>query len=585
MCVSLTTMTIVQTFSCVLCAHLMRTCISLGGLTAKFILLNFSLKIRCLGKIDIVVDKQRVDQSRVRLAEVEVGDETGVISLRARDDQITLLRNILDKRSGNDKSKLPAIVIRNCSVELYLGSYLRIAVSKWGKISEYPDDVASTPPPPTYINRSVDYSSMDFSLSTANLCDRKTDQIKAQVNTSAQHLSSEQYGTGASFSTDRDHTLGSVRQRGVDRRKRHTKQNNRQQNLHRGSAVMEGIHGSQYIPYHHQHPYTVGRSHFPYGHGGIIEGSNPSSLGWQMGYPDHLHHYSSMYSPPNGRADYSPYTFPSTHLRGRQDGMYQAHHYGHSMDLYQQQPPETIHHEGGDANEGAEIPKSEEKDRESTLLPAVTDSSESPKEMPPTENVGNHVSAQQHQEEVSHQYPGEIEHFPTTIHSPTQQNPLSRYFRNLRIGDPQRSSSPFSVSSTSHASAAQMDPSAATFFPRTGGWEAPSKSICGVSVRRSFSSPCLFYFYCFLLSFQDQSQVNYRVIFTQQPTLITVIITNIRILITHMLLLHKCHMAVTLPKCHHHLHLHCLTPLIQGQSKELFLDKEKHLMPSKIRPR
>jgi len=533
-----------------------------------------------LGKIDIVVDKQRVDQSRVRLAEVEVGDETGVISLRARDDQITLLRNILDKGSGEDKSKLPAIVIRNCSVELYLGSYLRIAVSKWGKISEYPDDVASTPPPPTYINRSVDYSSMDFSLSTAIICDRKTDQIKAQVNTSAQHFSSEQYGTGPSFSTDRDHTLGSGRQRGAaDRRKRHTKQNNRQQKLHGSSAVMEGMHVPQYIPYHHQHPY------FPYGHGGIIEGSNPSSLGWQMGYPDHLHHFSSTYSPPNVRADYSTYPFSSPHLRGRQDGMYQAHHYGHSMDLYQQQPPETTHREVGDANKGAEIPKSEVKDRESILLPAVTDTSESPKEMPPTENVGNHASAHQHQEDMSHYYAGEIEHFPTNIHSPTQQNPLSRYFRNLRIGDPQRSSSPFSVSSTSHASAAQMDPSAATFYPRTGGWEAPSKSTCGVSVRRSFSSRCVFCFYYFLSSFQDQSQVNHHVTFTQQPTLITVIITNIRMLITHMLLLHKCHMAGTLRKCHHHLHLHCLTPLMQGQSEELFLDKEKDLMPSKIRPR
>ena len=47
---------------------------------------------RLVGKVNVVVDKRRVDRSRVRLAEVEIGDETGTVSLRARDEQIDVLR-------------------------------------------------------------------------------------------------------------------------------------------------------------------------------------------------------------------------------------------------------------------------------------------------------------------------------------------------------------------------------------------------------------------------------------------------------------------------------------------------------------
>lgn len=47
-----------------------------------------------MGKVQVVVDKLRVDKSRVRLAEVQVGDETGSISLRARDSQIDELETL-----------------------------------------------------------------------------------------------------------------------------------------------------------------------------------------------------------------------------------------------------------------------------------------------------------------------------------------------------------------------------------------------------------------------------------------------------------------------------------------------------------
>lgn len=85
---------------------------------------------RLVGKVELVVDKLRVDGSRVLVAEVEVGDESGSISLRARDDQIDLLRQVSDDGG--------AIVLRNCTMELYQGKHLRLAVSKWGKMQVYP---------------------------------------------------------------------------------------------------------------------------------------------------------------------------------------------------------------------------------------------------------------------------------------------------------------------------------------------------------------------------------------------------------------------------------------------------------------
>jgi hypothetical protein len=110
---------------------------------------------RLVGKVSVVVDKRRVDGSRVRLAEVEVGDETGIVSLRARDEQIDTLEEV-SGRAG-------AVVIRNCTLELYQGRHMRLAVTKWGKLSRYPDQIASTPPPPSKINRDRNFSLIDLS--------------------------------------------------------------------------------------------------------------------------------------------------------------------------------------------------------------------------------------------------------------------------------------------------------------------------------------------------------------------------------------------------------------------------------------
>lgn len=115
-------------------------------------LTNFS---RLVGSLQIVVDKFRVDGSRVRVAEVEVGDETGTVSLRARDDQIDMLEEISDRRG--------AVVLRNATLELYQGRHIRLAVTKWGKLTPYPDRVASTPAPPSRMNDDRYFSFIDLS--------------------------------------------------------------------------------------------------------------------------------------------------------------------------------------------------------------------------------------------------------------------------------------------------------------------------------------------------------------------------------------------------------------------------------------
>ena len=148
----------------------------------------------------IVVDKYRVDSSRVRLAVVEVGDESGCVSLRARDEQIDTLVEIAN-RSG-------AVVLRNCTLELYQGKHIRVAVTKWGKILAYPDHVYSTPSPPSMINYERNFSMINLSLIASDAsASQSNDQSKSQnhyhgndnisqgnfTNSSSQGFSSSQH--------------------------------------------------------------------------------------------------------------------------------------------------------------------------------------------------------------------------------------------------------------------------------------------------------------------------------------------------------------------------------------------------------
>lgn len=122
-----------------------------------------------VGKVNVVVDKLRVDRSRVRLAEVEVGDETGTVSLRARDDQIDVLEE-LSQKSG-------AVVLRNCMLELFQGRHIRLAVTKWGKMSVFPDNIPSTPPAPSKINKERNFSLIDLSVVASEMVENQPPEV------------------------------------------------------------------------------------------------------------------------------------------------------------------------------------------------------------------------------------------------------------------------------------------------------------------------------------------------------------------------------------------------------------------------
>jgi replication factor A1 len=164
--------------------------------------------------VKVVVDKLRVDRSQVRLAEVEVGDETGTVSLRARDDQIEVLKEV-SERSG-------AVVLRNCSVELFQGKHVRLAVTKWGKLTPYPDQVASTPPPPSKMNRERNFSLIDISLVASELVEMSPSE--AAFSPQVQHRMIANIGLGSRAT--RPQTSRQQMQRKVtarDRRPQHPK--------------------------------------------------------------------------------------------------------------------------------------------------------------------------------------------------------------------------------------------------------------------------------------------------------------------------------------------------------------------------
>jgi len=187
-----------------------------------------------VGKVNVVVDKLRVDRSRVRLAEVEVGDETGTVSLRARDDQIDALEEI-SKRSG-------AVVLRNCIMELYQGKHLRLAVTKWGKLSSYPDQVASTPQPPLQINKELKYSAVDLNLVVG--------EVKSRSLEDSSSISSgrNRIAPASVEGQSRDVGLDEVSRApgGTPRQRRRGR--DRKQQFRQGAQGMPG-HGPAYLPH------------------------------------------------------------------------------------------------------------------------------------------------------------------------------------------------------------------------------------------------------------------------------------------------------------------------------------------------
>eukprot|EP01088_Endostelium_zonatum_P005548 TRINITY_DN17255_c0_g1_i1.p1 TRINITY_DN17255_c0_g1~~TRINITY_DN17255_c0_g1_i1.p1 ORF type:complete len:173 (-),score=60.91 TRINITY_DN17255_c0_g1_i1:439-933(-) len=77
-------------------------------------------------KTNMVVEKTRTDGQKVRIAEAVVGDNTGCITLTARNAQVDVVQ------PGE------TIIARNAKIDMFRG-YMRLAVDKWGKLEKAPE--------------------------------------------------------------------------------------------------------------------------------------------------------------------------------------------------------------------------------------------------------------------------------------------------------------------------------------------------------------------------------------------------------------------------------------------------------------
>lgn len=290
-----------------------------------------------VGKVELVVDKYRVDGSRVLVAEVEVGDETGSISLRARDEQIDLLRQV-----SSDKG---AIVLRNCTMELYQGKHLRLAVSKWGKMNVYPDGIESTPNPPLSMNRGLNFSLVDLNIvATAKIPDEPAFPVpvatvhhKPQKQHQHQHQHYHHHapkhfeGPSGGRGTPRNRSRSHGHYTHHQNKKKDDWQYRQHQHRPRSGSHNMGASGGQYLLQHQQQQ-----------SGGS---ASPPAFVPQMHYQQYTD-ASSVYSYPSQQGDQSggsPHRqfLPNDHYKRQQHILYQQYElqqrHAHQMHMLQQQ--------------------------------------------------------------------------------------------------------------------------------------------------------------------------------------------------------------------------------------------------------
>jgi len=100
-------------------------------------------------KTNMVVEKTRTDGQKVRIAEAVVGDNTGVITLTARNAQVDVVQ------PGE------TIIARNAKVDMFKG-FMRLAVDKWGKLEKAPE------PASFEVSTTTDLSSVEYELVEVN---------------------------------------------------------------------------------------------------------------------------------------------------------------------------------------------------------------------------------------------------------------------------------------------------------------------------------------------------------------------------------------------------------------------------------
>jgi ssDNA-binding replication factor A large subunit len=72
----------------------------------------------------VIRNRQNLDGTRLRIAEAQVGDDTGVVILSLRNDQIELV---------NDGDIL---ILRNGKIDMVNSGYMRVAIDRWGLIEK-----------------------------------------------------------------------------------------------------------------------------------------------------------------------------------------------------------------------------------------------------------------------------------------------------------------------------------------------------------------------------------------------------------------------------------------------------------------
>ena len=84
---------------------------------------GYNLYLKIISK-KVLIDRKRIDESRVVICDFVVGDETAMIKMRIRNEAY------VDKFNEGD-----CIIVRNCKVP-FVNNHIRLAVDAFGKIEK-----------------------------------------------------------------------------------------------------------------------------------------------------------------------------------------------------------------------------------------------------------------------------------------------------------------------------------------------------------------------------------------------------------------------------------------------------------------
>ncbi|KDO26967.1 hypothetical protein SPRG_07680 [Saprolegnia parasitica CBS 223.65] len=101
--------------------------------------------------VEIISEKVQGDGTTSRIAEVLIGDETGTVIVSAWNEQIDLF--IVGRN----------VVVRNADVVVRRG-FVRLRISKWGKLASHPDGIKSTPKAPGKVHTENNMSAIEYEL-------------------------------------------------------------------------------------------------------------------------------------------------------------------------------------------------------------------------------------------------------------------------------------------------------------------------------------------------------------------------------------------------------------------------------------